>query len=109
MTRLCSLARRLAPRRGYAPALLTVGLLLLVPRGHGAELTPSELQEAKRLYVAKCAKCHEFYEPSAYSEADWKVWMAKMAKTSKLKPEQTDLLNRYTEKLRAAGKSKPKR
>lgn len=48
-----------------------------------------------KLYVAKCAKCHKFYEPAKYSEADWEMWMTKMSKKAKLKPDQQEELTRY--------------
>jgi nitrate/TMAO reductase-like tetraheme cytochrome c subunit len=98
--------------RSAATAALArmVGAMLAAGAAWGApekELSAAELKEAKRLYVAKCAKCHEFYAPAAYPVAEWKVWMDKMGKKSKLTTEQTDLLKRYTEILRAAGKAKP--
>ncbi|HRZ36279.1 MAG TPA: hypothetical protein P5534_07935, partial [Candidatus Paceibacterota bacterium] len=67
----------------------------------GDELTPKNLIAARKIYVAKCAKCHRFYEPKDYSGADWQMWMEKMNKKSKLKPEQAMLLNRYLDAYRA--------
>jgi len=93
-----------------AALAVTVGAMLGAGAAWGVpekELSAAELKEAKRLYVAKCAKCHEFYAPAAYPVAEWIVWMDKMGKKSKLTTEQTDLLKRYTEILRAAGKAKP--
>jgi hypothetical protein len=56
----------------------------------------------QKLYVAKCAKCHKFYDPAKYSDADWQMWMAKMSKKAKLKPEQEQVLSRYiAENLRS--------
>ena len=56
----------------------------------------------QKLYVAKCAKCHKFYDPAKYSEADWEMWMAKMSKKAKLKPDQQQVLSRYiAENLRS--------
>jgi mono/diheme cytochrome c family protein len=49
----------------------------------------------QKLYVAKCAKCHKFYDPAKYSDADWQMWMTKMSKKAKLKPEQQEELSRY--------------
>ncbi len=63
----------------------------------GDALLPSD---ARALYVIKCAKCHELYDPKKYDGADWKRWMVKMKKKSKLKPEQFDLILDYTTKLR---------
>ena len=54
-----------------------------------------ENSAGRKLYVAKCAKCHKFYEPAKYSESDWEMWMTKMSKKAKLKPEQQEVLTRY--------------
>ena len=62
----------------------------------------------RKLYVAKCAKCHKFYDPAKYSDEEWKVWMVKMSKKSKLKPEQEQMLSRYIdETYRHSGKQSP--
>ncbi|MDQ6630912.1 MAG: hypothetical protein M3Y82_04040, partial [Verrucomicrobiota bacterium] len=52
------------------------------------------------VYVVKCAKCHELYDPKKYEEADWNLWMEKMRRKSKLKSAQFDLLKRYIQTLR---------
>ena len=65
------------------------------------ELTPKETTAARKIYVAKCAKCHRFYEPTNYAEGDWRLWMGKMDRKSKLKPDQASLLNRYLDSYRA--------
>src|SRR5882762_1094308 len=54
-----------------------------------------ETSAARKLYVAKGAKCHKFYDPAKYSDAEWHKWMAKMSKKSKLTPEQSEMLSRY--------------
>jgi mono/diheme cytochrome c family protein len=62
----------------------------------------SESAAGQKIYVAKCAKCHKLYDPAKYSDADWQIWMAKMSKKAKLKPEQVEVLSRYiAENLRA--------
>jgi|ERR1043166_3214228 cytochrome c5 len=58
-------------------------------------LSASELQDAGKLFRAKCVRCHAFYDPAAYNEDDWKQWMGKMSLKAKLKPEQEQLLSRY--------------
>jgi len=65
--------------------------------------SPSKESAAgQKIYVAKCAKCHKFYDPAKYSEADWQMWMAKMSKKAKLKPQQEEELSRYiAENLRS--------
>ena len=76
--------------------------MLAVPvvGGELPKLSAKELSEAKRLYNSKCSRCHKFYNPSSYDDAEWQDWMEKMRKKSKLKNEQFDLLTRYTETLR---------
>lgn len=66
-------------------------------------LSATELKAARKIYVAKCAKCHRFYDPTNYVEPDWRTWMEKMGRKSKLKPEQSALLNRYLDTYRAGG------
>jgi hypothetical protein len=64
-------------------------------------LSESEMASARKLYVAKCAKCHKFYEPKKYTQAEWQKWMESMGRKSKLKPEQDALLNRYLDGYRS--------
>lgn len=82
-----------------------LGLLIVLaadaPAASAADLSAKELTAARKIYVAKCAKCHRFYEPKEYSESDWRMWMEKMGRKSKLKPAQSDLLNRYVDEYRA--------
>ncbi len=82
---------------------LLLCILILAGRVFGgeiSELSSKELTEARRLYNSKCSRCHKFYNPSLYHDAEWQDWMEKMRKKSKLKNEQFDLLMRYTELLR---------
>ena len=57
-------------------------------------------EEAKKLYVAKCAKCHKLYDPAGYGDEQWAGWMEKMRRKARLSPEQYDLLLRYLASLR---------
>lgn len=82
-----------------------LGLLIaLAAAAHvasAADLSAKELTAARKIYVAKCAKCHRFYEPKEYSATAWRMWMEKMERKSKLKPAQSDVLNRYLDEYRA--------
>ena len=64
-------------------------------------LSLKDTAAARKMYVAKCAKCHKFHEPKQYSEEDWDLWMDKMSRKSKLKPEQEALLRRYLAEYRS--------
>ena len=80
---------------------LLIALAADAPAASAADLSAKELTAARKIYVAKCAKCHRFYEPKEYSEADWRTWMEKMGRKSKLKPAQSEMLNRYMNEYRA--------
>lgn len=75
--------------------------LLAVPASFGEALALKDAAAARKVYVAKCAKCHKFYDPKAYSEEEWARWMQKMSVKSKLTREQADLLQRYLAEYRA--------
>jgi len=72
-----------------------------------AAASPKETQDekgtARKLYVIKCAKCHKFYDPAKYSDEEWKVWMRKMSKKSKLTAEQERSLSEYIERTYRSG------
>jgi hypothetical protein len=84
---------------------LLLGLFIALAVAHPAksadELTAKETTTARKIYVAKCAKCHRFYEPTKYPEPDWRTWIEKMSKKSKLEGEQARLLTQYLGAYRA--------
>ena len=80
---------------------LLIALAVVHSAAWANEMTAREITAARKIYVVKCAKCHRFYEPTAYGESDWGLWMEKMNKKSKLKGEQASLLNRYLDLYRA--------
>ena len=62
--------------------------------------------QGRKLYVAKCAKCHKFYDPAKYSNEEWNKWMGKMSRKAKLKPDQEESISRYiNDTLRAHPKT----
>jgi nitrate/TMAO reductase-like tetraheme cytochrome c subunit len=65
-----------------------------------AGLADEEIARAKKLYVAKCARCHKFYDPTRYEITEWHSWMTKMSKKARLKPDQEQLLAQYLEAFR---------
>jgi len=78
----------------------SVAALVALHAAGAAELSAGELKDARKLYNAKCAKCHKFYDPAKYSDDDWQTWMRKMSKKAKLKEAQSELLGRYLETFR---------
>ena len=87
-----------------AAVCLLISMLAVLQPAAAEELSATEFAAARKLSAVKCAKCHKFYEPADYSQADWAAWMEKMRRKSKLKPEQFDLLSRYMEEARSSGK-----
>jgi hypothetical protein len=80
--------------------IILVAALLAISSGNAADLSAGQAKEAHKIYIGKCAKCHELYDPKSYSDADWDMWMLKMKKKSRLKDEQYELLKSYTGTLR---------
>jgi cytochrome c5 len=90
--------------------LLLVWCITLIAVGFAAgeeASTVTEQRAGRKIYEAKCAKCHAFYEPKNYSEVAWQTWLKKMSKKSKLKEEQARLLARYLKAYRE-GEAIPK-
>lgn len=63
-------------------------------------LSPTELKAARKLYLGKCAKCHELHSPAAYTSSQWNDWLTKMNRPARLNPAQAMMIKRYTEMLR---------
>jgi len=58
-------------------------------------LSEKDIAKARKIYFEKCAKCHRMYEPREYSDEEWSKWINLMAKKSKLKQEQKDVLENF--------------
>ena len=86
-------------RRGFV--FLVAALARAVSPAGADELTPKEAAAGRKVYVAKCAKCHKFYEPKGYNGADWRRWMGSMSRKAKLKTEDDKLLRQCLDEYRA--------
>src|SRR5258708_5027034 len=60
-----------------------------------AGLSAAEINDGRKLFIAKCARCHPLYDPSPYSDMEWSRWLTKMSKKAHLKPQQQQLLSLY--------------
>jgi cytochrome c553 len=65
-----------------------------------ADPAPPDLLPGKKLYTAKCARCHKFYDPTGYDDKAWESWMHKMRDKAKLSDEQYGRLSAYLQSLR---------
>lgn len=92
-------------RRGMWLVCMLALAGLSEPAGAG-ELSLRDQAAAGKLYTAKCAKCHKFYEPKKYSDVEWEKSFAAMSRKSKLKPDQKQLLQQYLADYRAGKVSK---
>ena len=72
-----------------------VALAASVTAARADGLTAPELRDARKLYIAKCARCHKLHDPSKYTDVAWEEWMNKMSRKAKLKTDQKELLSRY--------------
>ena len=80
---------------------LSIAVVLCLALGaRSAGLSEKEIAAARKIYIAKCAKCHKLYDPTRYSDSDWQDWMEKMSRKAKLKHDQQELLSRYLDELR---------
>ena len=82
-------------------AVLVTGLMA----AGTSSLSEPETKAARKIYTSKCARCHKFYDPDKYSDAEWGDWMEKMSRKAKLKPDQKELLARYLETFRDGSKT----
>ena len=69
-------------------------------RSNGLVATVGEIKKGRDVYMGKCAKCHQFYDPAAYNDFDWNNWMGKMRGEAKLNGDQSELLNRFLGTIR---------
>lgn len=84
----------------FIPVLLT-----LATATQADVLSEREQAAARKLSLTKCAKCHQFYSPTRYTETVWRDWMARMNRKAMVKPEQEELLSRYFATLRAESRA----
>jgi cytochrome c5 len=47
-----------------------------------------KIVEGKKLFYDNCGKCHDLYQPSQFSKAQWGKIVPEMAKKAELKAEQ---------------------
>lgn len=58
-------------------------------------LALADLQQGRKLLLAKCAGCHKTPMPSDYAPADWPKHVDDMAPKAKLDETQRQLIERY--------------
>jgi len=78
-----------------------------------AKLSSDMISQGAKLYSLKCARCHKFYNPDDYGDAEWHRWMNRMSKKAHLKSDDREVLSLYLDAFRSEekavspGRSKP--
>lgn len=57
-------------------------------------------EPGREVYLRRCANCHRFYHPAAYTPARWREWMEIMAEKSRLDPAERQAVEAYLNPLR---------
>ncbi|MBI5684650.1 MAG: cytochrome c [Verrucomicrobia bacterium] len=63
----------------------------------------------KKLYEAKCIRCHKDLDPTIYEDMTWKRWLWKMKDKARLDNEEYGDLSDYLKGVREAAKSRKAR
>ncbi|PYK59460.1 MAG: hypothetical protein DME21_13175 [Verrucomicrobia bacterium] len=66
-----------------------------------AALSPDIVSRGAKLYSLKCARCHKFYNPADYGDAEWHGWMTRMSKKAHLESDEREILVRYLDAFRS--------
>jgi hypothetical protein len=96
-------SRRKPVQKLFMSRFLLILFTLSVAIGHvvADPLSKQDKAAGKKIYDSKCVKCHRPYDPRDYREEEWRLWIAKMSKKAKLKPQPEKLLNRYLDVYRS--------
>lgn len=81
-------------------SIIVVVSALATVAARAADPAPQHLAAGKKLYTAKCARCHKFYDPGSYDDKTWESWMHKMREKAKLSEDQYSHLSAYLQTLR---------
>jgi hypothetical protein len=95
----------MVPSHVHAGLALAVFVLTLAGVAGATELSGKDISAGKKLYTAKCARCHEFYDPVKYNDETWKTWMEKMRRKANLNDEQYKRLSDYLQLMRSEARS----
>ena len=98
-----------APRRlgGLLSRLAFVAAAAVSAAG-AAEQAPA-VPPGKKLYEAKCLRCHKDLDPTIYEDMTWKRWLWKMKDKARLDNEEYGDLSDYLKGVREAAKAKKTR
>lgn len=85
-----------------------LGWMLAAPfaLGAGPSPSPENIEAGRKVYTAKCLRCHPPYAPNEYPAGEWARWMEKMRRKAKLSDGDAAKLSAWADTVRA-NPSKP--
>ncbi|MBI5820911.1 MAG: cytochrome c [Verrucomicrobia bacterium] len=86
-------------------AAVTAFVVSVAEAAEQATATPP----GKKLYEARCIRCHKDLDPTIYDDMTWKRWLWKMKDKARLDNEEYGDLSDYLKGVREAAKSKKTR
>jgi mono/diheme cytochrome c family protein len=99
MPRLLQRMRLLGKLAAVSLALALLHLAGCATHDNAPPAPTETLATGRKIYVAKCGKCHKLYAPATYSDEEWAKWMRKMSKKAKLSAEKEVLVSGYIEEV----------
>ena len=96
-----------AQRQGrFFIRLAVIAVVVFVMPAVDAADSPPAAPPGKKLYEAKCLRCHKDLDPTIYEDMTWKRWLWKMKDKARLDNEEYGDLSDYLKGVREAAKSK---
>lgn len=59
------------------------------------DASPATLADGRRLYLRRCAGCHQLYPPADFAPEAWPAVLARMAAPAHLRPDEAAKIERY--------------
>lgn len=59
------------------------------------EWSPEMAQKGKTIYTENCNRCHDLFEPNAFTKKDWGYWINEMKGRAEISDEQAALIYAY--------------
>lgn len=71
---------------------------------NGQATTLEALKVGRKLYIGRCAACHNLKDPKSIAPADWPEMVERMASNAKITPDQQRAITQYVVSISAAAR-----
>ena len=88
---------RAAPLLLLAAACATTGAGRRLTQEEALAQAPTDIAKGKVLYERNCARCHALYMPRSYTADEWRYYVKKYGRKSRLSKPHRGLVYRYLE------------